>query len=299
MVTGIYQIGDAKILVEAPENLSEPENLKLFRMESGNIVQSFASYDCHYILHLENDFAKLIQTLLAMKTGPVFKREDLTIFQTNTGECRLMNFKGADWYYAASLQKENNQCEIWFSSQAEDELSWDTIFWAPFCLERLMIKKGGLVLHSAYMERSNEAVLFSAPSGTGKSTQADLWTKYRKTRTVNGDRTLLMKQDGCWMAYGWPICGSSKICFNESYPLRAIVMLRQAKENKIRSLRGLEAVRNVFGQLMVNGWSRSFQETAMDLLEDLLKQIPVVELSCDISEQAVTCLEQWLLENEQ
>lgn len=46
--------------------------------------------------------------------------------------------------------------------------------------------------------------------------------------------------------------------------------------------------------MMVNNWNRSYQEKAMDLLSELLKEIPVVELACDISEQAVTCLEEYL-----
>ena len=228
------------------------------------------------------------------RTSSIVTREDLTVFQTNTGECRIMNFKGADWQYAVSLQTGANQCEIWFLRQVQSQLFLDTIFWAPFCLERLMIEQRGIILHSAYIERNGHAVLFSAPSGTGKTTQADLWTRYRNTRTINGDRTLLKKQKDGWFAYGWPICGSSEICVNEVLPVRAIVMLCQAKKNQIRQLHGFEAAKKVFAQLMVNNWNRSYQEKAMDLLSELLKEIPVVELACDISEQAVTCLEEYL-----
>ena len=62
-------------------------------------------------------------------------------------------------------------------------------------------------------------------------------------------------------------------------------MLCQAKKNQIRQLHGFEAAKKIFAQLMVNNWNRSYQEKAMDLLSELLKEIPVVELACDISEQ--------------
>ncbi len=296
MVKGYFRIGDIPIYIEASENLVYPQNLEKFRIDEKK-EDADSNTKCRYGIHMEADFTSRVEYLKALRTGPVYKREDLTVFQTTTGECRLMNFKGTDGWYAASLQRENDKNEIWFSRQIQNKLSLDTIFWAPFCLERLMIERDGVILHSAYMERNGEAILFSAPSGTGKSTQAFLWEKYRHTRTINGDRTLLQKKDGIWHAYGWPICGSSEICINESFAIRAIVMLRQAKTNQIRRLYGFEAVRGVLSQLMVNGWSHTFQEKAFECLNEILEEIPVYLLSCDISEQAVECLEN-VLKNE-
>lgn len=311
MVNGSFLIGDVKLTIYGDEKLPHPENLELFRITeaSDNNVSDNTNDNasnnanssgcvCHYKIQVVDDLLALTEQLQEMRIGPIVIREDLTVFQTSTGECRLMNFKGADWQYAASLQRGPDQCEIWFSRQVEPQLFLDTVFWAPFCLERLLIEHGGVILHSAYMERNGQSVLFSAPSGTGKSTQADLWTKYRNTRTINGDRTLLKKRDKEWFAYGWPICGSSEICVNEAFPIRAIVMLCQAKKNQIRQLRGFEAVKKVFAQLMVNNWNRSFQEAAMELLSEILEEIPVFELACDISEQAVECLEECLKKGE-
>ena len=149
----------------------------------------------------------------------------------------------------------------------------------------------GGILHSAYMCYEDTAVLFSAPSETGKSTQAGLWEKYRGTWTVNGDRSLLIREEDGWYANGWPVCGSSEICNNKSYPVRAIVMLSQAKENRISRLKGLEALRKVMEQITINAWNSEFQIQAMDELEILLKEVPVYHLECDISEDAVRCLE--------
>ena len=157
-----------------------------------------------------------------------------------------------------------------------------------------MIDDGALILHSAYMNYRGKAVLFSAPSETGKSTQANLWEKYRDTYTVNGDRSLLIRENDGWYAYGWPICGSSEICRNEVYPIQAIVMLKQAKENKAYPLKGFQAMREVMEQITINTWDREFQIRVMDQLEKLLNEIPVYRLECNISEEAVKCLEEVL-----
>lgn len=139
--------------------------------------------------------------------------------------------------------------------------------------------------------KDGEAILFSAPSETGKSTQAALWEQYRGARVVNGDRSLLMRENGKRYAHGWPICGSSEICHNEGYPIRAIVMLYQAKENVIRKLKGAEAVKKVVSQMMINTWNKEFVIVAMDLVQQLVTEVPVYELGCNISEDAVKCLE--------
>lgn len=53
----------------------------------------------------------------------------------------------------------------------------------------ILADAGMLVLHSAYIvTRQGEGILFSGPSGIGKSTQAALWQRYGAAQTVNGDR---------------------------------------------------------------------------------------------------------------
>ena len=82
-----------------------------------------------------------------------------------------------------------------------------------------------LILHSSYLDVNGQALLFSGPSGIGKSTQADLWVRHRGAAILNGDKSLLIREPDGWYAHGWPICGSSGICRNESRRIRAIVML--------------------------------------------------------------------------
>ena len=68
-------------------------------------------------------------------------------------------------------------------------------------------------------------------------------------------------------------------------------MLKQAKENKAYPLTGFSAVREVMEQITINAWDREFQITVMDKLDQLLREVPVYRLECDISEDAVRWLE--------
>ena len=104
-------------------------------------------------------------------------------------------------------------------------------------LEFLMAVNRRIILHSSYIAWKGKGIVFSAPSGTGKSTQAELWRKHRPgTEIINGDRSILTCERGIPEVYGLPLCGSSGIAVNKSFPLGAVVVLRQAKTNTVRRL---------------------------------------------------------------
>lgn len=287
----LYRIGYTEIEITAPIHMKSPQNLERFRITQ---LERPEDEVVHYQVDMTENLEQIKKELLDKRSGRIICRDNLTVFQTVDGECRFMNFLGMNWHYAVSSQESTNRYHIWFIPEIADLLDQDTVYLAAFSLEKQAIKDRALVLHSAYMCYKDTAVLFSAPSETGKSTQADLWERYRGTWTVNGDRSLLIREKDGWYANGWPVCGNSEICNNKSYPVRAIVMLSQAKENHISRLRGIEALRQVMEQITINAWNSDFQMRAMDELEILLQEIPVYHLECDVSEDAVRCLEEVL-----
>ena len=111
---------------------------------------------------------------------------------------------------------------------------------------------------------------------------------------MNGDKSLLIREEDGWYAHGWPICGSSEICHNAAYPIQAIVMLYQNSENHIEKLNGIAAMKKLISQITMNMWNSKFQIHAMDMMEQLIQEVPIYNLGCTISEDAVKCLEQVL-----
>lgn len=158
--------------------------------------------------------------------------------------------------------------------------------------ESFLLEHQALLLHSALIRVYGKGVLFSAPSGTGKSTQADLWAGARGADILNGDRAGLRQTDGVWTAYGLPFAGSSGIYRNESAPIAAIVALRQAPHNQIRPMNRAEAFRFLYPQLTVHQWEPDSVAAAADLLLELLDQVPVFLLECRPDLGAVEAAEQ-------
>lgn len=292
MRTSIYRLGEIYIELHIPEKMQIPENLEKFAVDS---LPDDKTLQRTYFIEYTDEIVQVERALKEQKIpGKEALRENLQVFQTEQGECRSINLHGVPQAYAVSLLKLDGTSQVWVDRNYDSWMQYDTVFVAMLALEKEMIQVDAMLLHSAYMCYDGTAVLFSAASGTGKSTQADLWEKYRGTRTINGDRSLLIRETDGWKAYGWPICGSSEICHNEKYPIRAIVMLKQAKENKVYPLQGFRAVRDIMEQITINAWDSEFQIRVMDLLEELRKEVPIYCLECDISEDAVRCLEQVL-----
>lgn len=280
-----YQFGRAGVEIRLPENMPIPENMKLF--ESENI-------EVHHICELEfEDDLKAVEERFRSENKILkeIARKNIRILVSKDKECRIINFEGAKEPYAVHIEESEEYTHAWVSTGIKEMLQFDTVFGSLLGLEKIALRSGALILHSAYMCRAGKAILFSAPSGTGKSTQADLWTKYRGTRTVNGDKSLLVRREDGWYAYGWPICGSSEICYNESYPIQAIVMIHQAKENSIERLGIAGSVKRLLSQITMNMWNTEFQLKTIDKIEQLVMEIPVYEMGCNISENAVKCLE--------
>lgn len=159
-----------------------------------------------------------------------------------------------------------------------------------FVLEHLFYRYGGFILHSTHVNVDGKALLFSAPSGTGKSTQADLWEKYAGGELINGDRTLLRKKDSVWHAYGCPFSGTSDVHKQGCEPIHAIVMLSQATENTVKRLTPDEAFHRIYQEITVPSWSRELVLKALELLDDLMAQVPIYALACTPDERAVIAL---------
>lgn len=142
------------------------------------------------------------------------------------------------------------------------------------------------VFHGAAIEYKNNAYLFTAPSGTGKTTHINLWRKYLgdKVDIINGDKPII-KVDKTATVYGTPWAGKEGYQRNTSAPLKAVCILKQGKINNIRQLEKSEAVNHLMRQVYLPCNPTALSKT-LNLLGALIENVPVYMLECDISEQA-------------
>ena len=163
--------------------------------------------------------------------------------------------------------------------------------------EGLLIRRDRICFHASCIRTELGGILFSGPSGIGKSTQAKLWCDHRGGVLINGDRPILQRREEDFLAWGSPYAGSSRCHVNGSVPVSALVFLAQDKENRIRRLGGGEAFRRIYAGLTMYSWDRFFVERAVDLAMELASGVPCYELACLPDQSAVECLERRLKED--
>lgn len=139
---------------------------------------------------------------------------------------------------------------------------------------------GGLYLHASAVEYQGKAYLFSADSGTGKSTHTKLWQQvFGDQATVfNDDKPILRKLDGTWYAYGTPWCGKDFINKNMKVPVAGICFLKQAGENKIRRIDKSDAALRIFEQSIRYMHRKESLDILLSLIDRVVRDIPVFEL---------------------
>ncbi len=145
----------------------------------------------------------------------------------------------------------------------------------------------GVCVHASTIVYNGEAVTFTAPSGTGKSTHTGLWKQfYPDTVVINDDMPALRLVDGEFYAYGTPWSGKTDINENMSAPLKAMVFLERAETCSITELSPMDGVIRMMREIPVSVY-KGQADLMMDMFNKLFSNVPAYLLKCNISKNAV------------
>ncbi len=145
----------------------------------------------------------------------------------------------------------------------------------------------GTIIHGSSLAYDNKGLLFSAPSGTGKSTHTDLWTKYVPgTIIVNDDMPIVCIENGAPYLYGAPWSGKNSIHKNVRVPLKAIVFLERDTACSLAPMDSLDAVWQLF-EAIRKPVVPALAEKNLDIIAKIIESLPVYRLRCDMSPEAV------------
>lgn len=180
--------------------------------------------------------------------------------------------------------------EITFAEGSFKTLMDERYLWSTIGLAESLLHLDSLLMHASFIEADGEAILFTAPCGTGKSTQAELWRRYAGATVINGDKAGISLIDGRAYACGVPFCGTSGICENRTLPLKAIVELGQSKENTVRRLAGVSGLQAVLGNTYIDMQTPGVPVRCVELINKILNSVKLYHLDCTPDERAVNAL---------
>ena len=195
------------------------------------------------------------------------------------------------------LLNENAEPDISipFDGAALNEISMRTgldldnaeIMYTAECFYRTLPPQGGFMLHSSAVVVDGRAYLFSAPSGTGKSTHTSLWLKLfgERARILNDDKPAIMLRSGSVTACGTPWSGKSDLNFNAEFPLQGICILGRSPENHIAPIPPEEAVFHLLDQTL-RPTDPAGMSALLSCIDEVTATVSVWRMGCNISPEA-------------
>ncbi len=196
----------------------------------------------------------------------------------------------ADGAVIKATLNDLSQKEITFAEGSFKTLMDERYMWSTIGLAESLLYLDSLLMHASFIEVNGEAILFTAPSGTGKSTQAELWRRFGGAKVINGDKAGLCCVDGKVYACGVPFCGTSGICENKNLPLKAIVELGQSTQNTVKKLTTVGGLQAVLGNTYIDMQTPGVPVKCVELINKILRTVNVYHLDCTPDERAVEAL---------
>jgi hypothetical protein len=178
-------------------------------------------------------------------------------------------------------------------SEFEKSKEPTTLEYSEFiCIYRAIAEKlpnfGAFVFHGAAISYKDLAHLFTAPSGTGKSTHILLWRKYlgKSVDIINGDKPIIKVTDSGVFVCSTPWAGKEGWQKNRTLPLDSITFLSRSKEPSILKQTPQSCLNRIMNQVYMPKNPESLGKT-LELIDIMLSRVPVYFLGCDISENSV------------
>lgn len=191
-------------------------------------------------------------------------------FEINITNDKILNFS----------QIQSNPCS--------PGIAESTLILNELC-NRVLRDFDGFFFHSSSLKLDNEAYVFSAPSGTGKSTHTSLWRRHFGNRVtmINDDKPIIRKKDGVFYIYGTPWMGKSDIGNNIKSTVKAVYILQRGAKNSAVRVRTGEVFKQIFEATLVPS-NRTVMSTLLSLLDEFFTSVPLFLLTCNTEEDAVT-----------
>ncbi len=156
-------------------------------------------------------------------------------------------------------------------------------------LANILLDDGFLLFHGTSLALDGEGYIFTAKSGTGKSTHAHFWRKTFGERVVmiNDDKPILKVTDGGVTVFGSPWNGKHGIGNNTSAPLKSLAILHRGEKNEVVATDKNEA----FGMLLQQSY-RPNDSVALakllPLIDKLAERVSLYKVYCNLDDITAT-----------
>ena len=150
-----------------------------------------------------------------------------------------------------------------------------------------LIAQDVVLFHGSALMMDGKAYIFTAKSGTGKSTHSSIWRRVFGDRVtmINDDKPLLRIREGGVTVYGTPWSGKHSLGSNISAPVSAICSIYRAATNIAAPVSPKEAFPIILGQTYRPSDALRLRAT-LSLAERIATTVPCYSLGCNMEDEA-------------
>jgi len=204
----------------------------------------------------------------------------------------IQHQKRLDGKYYAYIVYDNKNITIY---NDKDNTFYDEYLLSQYAINYLIDKyTNSIFFHSSSIKYNDLGIIFSAKSGTGKSTHRRLWTKLSNAICINDDKNIISLEDDILYINPNPWCGKHMVENNIKQELSALVFLYQSKENKVERLSKIKAFKLLLGQIMVPDDSNIDK---WNKIIDRMLELPIYYYGCNMTDDAFYTLEERIIKD--
>ena len=262
---------------------------------AGVLLQIEADRD--YLLSTMKEFEVIdksdgLHINLIIKQGDLDKQPEKCLVKTNeidiyeSEQGYLMRYNLSKSVVCCLVEKDWDKAVIYVREHFEDGLDIQYAIRNVFFY--FLQKYERTVIHSASIIYREKVWLFSAPSGTGKSSHVDFWRKCRfPFQDFNGDIAICyIDKNGEAVASGSPWSGTSGIYCNLVIPLGGVIFLKRGEENNVEPLDEFDGILQLTARSMTPNWSKECMSKSIHIAEQLASKIKLGIMTCTYDKEA-------------
>lgn len=141
-----------------------------------------------------------------------------------------------------------------------------------------------ILFHGSAIMVNNKGIIFTAPSGTGKSTHSEKWNRLFGAKYINDDKPYISVKDE-FFVHGSPWMGVHHLGNNVSYPLSAICIICRSENNRIERVQKKDVFSELIKQTYMPKDCKNAKEI-LSLVSQLSCGVEVYKLYCNTDDEA-------------
>ncbi|MCU4176410.1 hypothetical protein [Carboxylicivirga sp. N1Y90] len=217
-----------------------------------------------------------------------------SLYSSSIKKAIVFEFEQDDYFSKgiAEINIETKTIELSLVHHQQSEKKIDPFF-HPFgilLLQYLVHLNSGVIIHASAVEYKNKGYLFSAISGTGKSTMANLW-KSCGAKIINDDRIIISPQKSEYYLHNTPMPHYQDQ--NKKAPLYKAFLLKQAKENYIEPLSPIKSTMGLLSNCIQYQYDEGQVKQRLNTLENIAQNYGVFELGFKPDTSIVSFIENY------